>query len=406
MAIKHPSEISILDFTYDLPPEKIAAYPLENRDESKLLVYKHSEITQSVFKDIGNFLDSNSILVFNTSKVIQARLIFHNAKGQQIEIFCLEPTATNEDLSIAMTKQGNSRWNCLVGNLKQWKDEFLVQTQFDFNLKVSIVERQTNYVIIDFSWEPKHLCFAEVLEKAGNMPIPPYLKRNSEALDESRYQTIYAQHKGSVAAPTAGLHFTKKVLDRLEKKTIPSLSVTLHVGAGTFKPVKSETMQGHDMHAEWLDVDIATIEDLHQNHSRNIIAVGTTSLRTIETLYWMGVKAHHNSNQTLSDLEIKQWEVYDLKQYQMPVSQSLSALITWMKKNHLTRLICHTQILIAPPYTLKIASGIITNFHQPQSTLLLLISSIVGDAWKDIYHYALENNFRFLSYGDSSLLLK
>lgn len=406
MDLKHPSTISISDFTYELPPEKIANFPLANRDESKLLIFKNKKIEETTFKNLDSFLASETILVFNTSKVIQARMLFFNAKGQQIEIFCLEPNDTKDDLAIAMAKQKTSRWNCLVGNLKQWKDDFLFHTENDFNLKVRIVEKKENYVVIDFEWQPAELCFAEVLEKKGNMPIPPYLKRQSQEIDQLRYQTVYAQNKGSVAAPTAGLHFTETLLEKLKQKSIDLLTLTLHVGAGTFKPVKSETMEGHDMHSEWIDVDISTIESLINRQAKKIIAVGTTSLRTLESLYWMGVKTIIKKNLSLSDLEIKQWEVYELNSKNISASASLSSLLEWMKENRLSRLICHTQILIAPPYELKITDGIITNFHQPNSTLLLLISAIVGSNWKNIYDYALNNNFRFLSYGDSSLLLK
>lgn len=403
--MKHPSEISILDFTYDLPPEKIAVYPLQNRDESKLLIYKNGQISEDQFKNIDMVIEPGSLLVFNNTKVINARLQFLNTKQQAIEIFCLEPNASRQDVSMAMLAQKEVRWNCLVGNLKRWKDESLTLVKDNVTLTASIIEKQLNYVEIGFSWQPSELSFAEVLEKTGHLPIPPYLKREDELLDSERYQTIYAAHEGSVAAPTAGLHFTDRVFKKLAGRSVQSLSVTLHVGAGTFKPVKSETMQGHDMHQEWIDVDLPAIETLLAQHEKRIIAVGTTSLRTLETVYWMGVKAFQNNSADLNALEIKQWDVYDLPQ-NIPVAQSLTALANWLHKNKLQKLLCRTQILIAPPYQLKIARGIITNFHQPQSTLLLLISAVVGDAWKDLYTYALHNNFRFLSYGDSSILLK
>ncbi|MBX3162868.1 MAG: S-adenosylmethionine:tRNA ribosyltransferase-isomerase [Bacteroidetes bacterium] len=401
--MKHPSQISISDFTYDLPNEKIAVYPLEKRDESKLLVFKNQQIEESRFKNIASFIDKNTLLVFNNTKVIQARLYFENSKQQTIEIFCLEPNAN--DVSMAMTARKTARWNCLVGNLKRWKEDELHIQKNNISLHAKIAERKTTHVVIDFFWTPEHISFAEVLEQFGNLPIPPYLNRESETIDTARYQTIYAKHEGSVAAPTAGLHFTDDVFNSLKEKSVETLSVTLHVGAGTFKPVKSETMSGHDMHAEWIDVDLETIKKLQQ-HEHNIIAVGTTSLRTIETLYWLGVKATLNKNATLEELEIKQWEVYDLPQQNLSAKESLQALIDWLEKNNLQKLLCRTQILIAPPYQLKLAHGIITNFHQPQSTLLLLISAVVGNKWREIYDYALSHNFRFLSYGDSSLLLK
>lgn len=403
--MKHPKDISINDFTYDLPLEKIAAYPLEQRDESKLLVYKNQQIQEDTFKNIDAFLEKDSLLVFNTTKVIRARLNFLNSKKQAIEIFCLEPNAQELELTQAMSSQKTIRWNCLVGNLKRWKEEDLSLTANGTTLFAKLIERKENYVLIEFYWEPETLHFSEVLELMGNTPIPPYLKRESEQIDLDRYQTIYANTEGSVAAPTAGLHFTENVLHKLKEKSIQTLSVTLHVGAGTFKPVKAQSMQDHEMHAEWMDVDREAIQKLLQHSEKNIIAVGTTSLRTLESIYWMGVKVFSNKDLSLKELEITQWEPYDLKST-LDAKESLGALLEWMDKNKLTRLVCHTQILIAPPYELKIAKGIITNFHQPQSTLLLLISSIIGEKWREIYTYALENNFRFLSYGDSSLLLK
>ena len=404
--MKHPSRIPISDFTYELPPEKIAVYPLEQRDASKLLVYKNEQISESTFRRVDEFLEAGSLLVFNNTKVIRARLNFLNAKGQGIEIFCLEPNAPGQDLAAAMAAQKTIRWNCLVGNLKRWKDDELKLSKEGFTLTARIIARELNYVIIEFLWEPAALCFAEVLEKLGNLPIPPYLKREDDLADSQRYQTVYAKHEGSVAAPTAGLHFTPAVFTALGNKQVASLSVTLHVGAGTFKPVKSETMEGHDMHAEWIDVDIETIKQVLLHGSKKIIAVGTTSLRTIETLYWMGLKAFLNKNSTIDALEVKQWDAYAVNSEKISAAQSLNALLAWMETHRLQKLVCRTQILIAPPYELKIASGIITNFHQPQSTLLLLIGAIVGEKWRDIYTYALQNNFRFLSYGDSSLLLK
>ena len=402
---RHPKDISILDFTYDLPNEKIAVYPLENREESKLLVYRDNKIQESIFKNIDSFLENDTLLVFNTTKVIRARLNFLNTKGQAIEIFCLEPNAQDMELTNAMSVQKSIRWNCLVGNLKRWKEGDLELKKNGITLFAKLVERRELDVLIEFYWEPQELHFSEVIETLGNTPIPPYLKRESENIDLDRYQTIYANTEGSVAAPTAGLHFTETILEKLKKKSIDSLSVTLHVGAGTFKPVKAENMLGHEMHAEWMDVSRETIDKLLVC-GKKIIAVGTTSLRTLESIYWMGVKAHLNKDASSKELEIKQWEVYELEISKVELKQSLSALLRWMDKQGLKNLVCHTQILIAPPYELKIVSGIITNFHQPQSTLLLLISAIVGERWREIYKYALEHNFRFLSYGDSSLLLK
>lgn len=397
----HPSQLEIKNFVYDLPNEKIANYPLEKRDESKLLVYKNNKISETVFKNLADLLPQKSILVFNNTKVIQARLYFYTSSNQVIEVFCLEPDDTYRDVSLALLSKHTVRYKCLVGNLKKWKQETLSLTKNNLTLNIKIVEKKQDYVLIDFFWESDELTFAEVIEQIGVLPIPPYLNRNTEESDSYRYQTIYAKHKGSVAAPTAGLHFTGEVFKSFESKQIKTLNVTLHVGAGTFKPVKTETIENHIMHSEWIDVDINTIKELITQPF--VIAVGTTSLRTIETLYWMGVKAKIKPEASLKELEITQWEAYELDG-SLSVKESLESLIIWMKKNNLHRLICKTQILIAPPYQLKMAKAIITNFHQPQSTLLLLISAIVGENWKAIYNYALNNNFRFLSYGDSSIL--
>jgi S-adenosylmethionine:tRNA ribosyltransferase-isomerase len=403
--MKHPSHISIQDFTYDLPQERIAAYPLKKRDESKLLIFRNQIITENIFKNLDTCLEQDAILVFNDTKVIHARLNFKTSTSKNIEIFCLEPHTQYQDMAIAMSRKAVSRWNCLVGNLKQWKEEKLAITTNHINLIAKIIERKENHVVIDFFWEPVELTFAEMLDTVGVLPIPPYLKRESEEIDLQRYQTIYASNEGSVAAPTAGLHFTEHVFRKLNDKSIQTLNLTLHVGAGTFKPVKSETMQNHTMHAEWIEVTLETIKQLSLSTEKKVIAVGTTSLRTLETLYWMGLKAHLYSNASLQEIEILQWDAYQLNNT-LSAEQSLNSLMDWMQRNSYQTLFCKTQILIAQPYELKIARGIITNFHQPQSTLLLLISAIVGNKWKDIYDYALKNNFRFLSYGDSSLLLK
>ena len=405
MSVKHPSQISILDFTYDLPQEKIAAYPLAERDESKLLIYKNGEIRESVFKNISAELEAATLLVFNKTKVIRARLNFKNSRDQAIELFCLEPNEANAELTLAMAAQGKVRWNCLVGNLRQWKEHPIVLSKDEITLSAKIVEKQTQQVVIEFTWTPERHSFSEVIEKLGNTPIPPYLNRKSERLDEDRYQTIYAEKEGSVAAPTAGLHFTITVMQQLKEKNLSFLSLTLHVSAGTFKPVKAVTMAGHDMHSEWIDVSAEEIKTIAE-HTGKIIPVGTTSMRTLESLYWMGVKVIRNPLVSIKELELTQWEVYELEALAIEPKTSLRALYDWMINGGRKSLVCHTAILIAPPYQLKVCDGIITNFHQPQSTLLLLVSSIVGEKWREIYDYALNNNFRFLSYGDSSLLLK
>lgn len=403
---KHPSGIDINEYNYELPQDKIAVYPLEKRDDSKLLVFKNRSITDTFFKEINRFLEENSILIFNNTRVIQARLNFKNSKGQSIELFCLEPNESNLDLSQAMLTKEKILWKCLVGNLKKWRNEDLIILVNGVTITARLVEKFGEFVLVEFLWQSDNLNFAEVLEKIGAMPIPPYLKRNSESSDAVRYQTIYAKKDGSVAAPTAGLHFTPEVSKKLKSKKINSLYVTLHVGAGTFKPVKSSTLAGHSMHAEWMEVTKETIEELLASENKKKIVVGTTSLRTIESLYWMGMKSFYNPAIKMGEIELTQWDPYNNSYSQISVKESLTSLLTWMQKNNLQQLVCKTSILIAPPYQLKIADGIITNFHQPQSTLLLLISSIVGDAWKDIYNHALINNYRFLSFGDSSLLLK
>lgn len=399
----HPRELQIKNFTYDLPENKIAKYPLAERDLSKLLVYRDGKIAEDVYRNIAEHIPENSLLIFNNTKVIHARLFFKSATGAKIEIFCLEPAEENTEFASVMSKQKSVRWHCMIGRASKWKEKTLEHRTADFTLTAEIIERTSDAFIIEFSWTPGELSFAEILDKSGMMPIPPYLKRDSEEIDLKRYQTVYAKHEGSVAAPTAGLHFTETIFEKLKAKNISKEEVTLHVGAGTFKPVKSETMNEHEMHAELMDVTITTIQHLLDSLQQNIIAVGTTSLRTLESLYWMGVKTKLNPEISLQDLEIKQWDAYEQTQ-PYEVSDVLEALIFWMKKNEMERLICKTQIMIAPSYELKIANALITNFHQPNSTLLLLVAALVGDDWKKIYNHALENDFRFLSYGDGSLL--
>lgn len=405
-SLKHPKDLSISEFSYDLPQDKIAVYPLKERDSSKLLVFKNQKIQTEVFRNLVQHLPYDSCLVFNSTKVIPARLYFRSQKNKLIEVFCLEPTDKTIEISFAMQSTAGIRLNCLVGNLKQWKEEELVAERENLHLKAKISHKHITHVELEFSWIPEQLTFVEVLQQLGEVPIPPYLNRESVDSDNSNYQTVYARKSGSVAAPTAGLHFTPAVMEQLSARSIPSFFLTLHVGAGTFKPVKSEFMQEHHMHAEWFEVDRGLIEGLLNLKEKKIIPVGTTSLRTLESLYWMGVKLCHNPNLSIKELEITQWEAYEIAANGFSVEKSLGALLDWMSKHGLHQLVCQTQILIAPPYELKIASGIVTNFHQPKSTLLLLIAAVIGDDWKKVYAYALENDFRFLSYGDSSLLLK
>lgn len=407
--MKHPKEFQIKDFNYDLPVNRIAKYPLDERDVSKLLVYRENNIKTDIYRNINNYISENSLLVFNNTKVIHARLHFKNATGGKIEIFCLEPSG-NAELSSAMSQHKSVEWECLIGGLDKWKEKTISIQTNNFLLNAEILKRNVHSFTIQFSWQPEDVTFAEILDQVGQIPIPPYLKRESEAVDLNRYQTVYAEQKGSVAAPTAGLHFTDVIFEKLKTKNVDIDYVTLHVGAGTFKPVKSETIEEHDMHAEWIEVERASIEKLlfhiSTNHSnQNVIAVGTTSLRTIESLYWMGVKAQQNLDASLLELEVRQWDAYEL-QHNGSAKDALHSLLAWMTKNGVKKLICKTQLLIVPSYELKIADGLITNFHQPGSTLLLLVAAVAGDDWKTIYHYALENDFRFLSYGDGSLLYK
>ncbi len=402
-------ELLIKEFSYPLPEENIAKYPLAQRDESKLLIYKEGNIEQSHYKHLSKSLPENSFLVFNNTKVIGARLLFTKRSGSTIELFCLEPSDEYKDVTTAMLQQGSVQWKCLVGGAKKWKEELLIcrikTDKQEIILTAKKGQKQTDSFVIEFSWNTDGTSFAEILHLFGNVPLPPYLHRAAEEEDKDRYQTIYAKQNGSVAAPTAGLHFTNAVFESLQAKHIEHDFVTLHVGAGTFQPVKTEAVAEHTMHAEWMDVPFIFIQNLRSHLSNKIVAVGTTSLRTIESLYWLGVKTMTNENIAPDDLFLLQWEVYKMPQNQT-ATDALQALLHWMKKQQLERMICKTQIIIVPGYQLKIAAALITNFHQPQSTLLLLIAAIVSDDWKKIYEYALENDFRFLSFGDGSLLWK
>lgn len=404
----HPKNISINDYSYHLPKEKIAAFPLPERDASKLLIYKNGEILQDHYKNIATHLPEKSLLVFNNTRVIQARILFQKDTGGVIEIFCIEPYDPITEFSSVMNKKGSVRWKCMIGGASKWKDGPLKKQlkKNDAVLSASLIEKLTDAYVVELCWQPAHLSFAEILDECGDMPLPPYIKRKAEISDKERYQTIYAKHEGSVAAPTAGLHFTEAIFKSLEEKKINTSQVTLHVGAGTFKPVKAALMEGHEMHAEWIEVQASSIRQILETLPNPVIAVGTTSLRTIESLYWMGVKAIQHPDSTIENLMMLQWDVYQSPLMETDISPTiaLKALLIWMKKNDTERILCSTQILISPGYQYKIARAIVTNFHQPQSTLLLLVAAAVGDNWKQIYKYALENNFRFLSYGDGSLL--
>lgn len=406
----HPKNISISDYTYSLPDEKIAAFPLQQRDASKLLIYKDGQIKEDIYKNIADHLPEKSLLVFNNTKVIPARILFKKITGGVIEIFCLEPYEVVNEYQFIMHKKEKVKWKCMIGGASKWKAGSLTKELTIDNKKLKIearlIEKLSDAYVTEFSWTPAHYNFAEIIHYSGETPLPPYIKRKVEESDKERYQTIYAEFDGSVAAPTAGLHFTKDIFLSLAEKNITTDYITLHVGAGTFKPVKAEVMEGHEMHAEWIDVNISTIENILINLENNITATGTTSLRTIESLYWLGIKTILNSNIQPDNLTLHQWDVYEspLAQNKYAAEDALSALIQWMKKNGLTQLITKTQIIIAPGYKFRIAKALITNFHQPNSTLLLLVAAAIGNDWKRIYSYALENDFRFLSYGDGSVL--
>jgi S-adenosylmethionine:tRNA ribosyltransferase-isomerase len=406
----HPKNISITDFTYFLPDEKIALFPLAQRDQSKLLIYEEGNISQDTYANISNVVPENSLLIFNNTKVIQARIFFQKSTGGIIELFCLEPYEENNEYVTVMSKTRSVKWKCFIGGVSKWKEEWLyknIQVEDTLvSLQVRIVQTIPDAFVVEFFWDSDSIIFSEVLEACGEIPLPPYIKRKADAADSDRYQTIYARHDGSVAAPTAGLHFTPAILKSLENKNCSIDYVTLHVGAGTFKPVKASTMEQHEMHAEWIDVNVATIENILQSLSKTIVATGTTSLRTIESLYWMGAKVYLHPEISLQEISISQWEVYEPEMNNATIDSSvaLQSLIDWLKVNNLNKLFTKTQILITPGYKFRIANKLITNFHQPQSTLLLLVAAILGDDWKCVYDYALQNEFRFLSYGDGSIL--
>ena len=401
MKIK-PDNIRIEEYSYSLPESRIAKYPLGQRDLSKLLVYRQGKIMHDTFLNLDHYLTDHDIIVFNNTKVIQARLIFYKETGAKIEIFCLEPVHPS-DYALAFQQKKNVTWKCIVGNAKKWKNDILKQKIFVHNTPVELIAQKKytngNTREIEFSWSNNNITFSEIIDSVGKTPIPPYLNRDSETIDKERYQTVYSKQKGSVAAPTAGLHFTDQVFEKLQAKNIITEEITLHVGAGTFTPVKSETIDNHEMHTEHFMVNRSTIEQLL--NSNHITVVGTTSVRTIESLYWMGVKLIKTGN---IHLKLDQWEVYNLPN-DVSKDEALNFLLSYMKNNQLETLHAATQIMIVPGYTFKMTNVLITNFHQPKSTLLLLIAAFIGNDWEKIYKYALDNEFRFLSYGDSSILI-
>lgn len=415
--------IHISDFNYELSDERIAKFPLQQRDHSKLLIYQHGEVSDDVFLNLPNHLPQGALMVFNNTRVIQARLHFRKETGALIEVFLMEP-ALPADYEQMFQTTGKCSWLCMVGNLKKWKEGPLMR---DFEIKgkaltlSATMDRNktmeksggTNYWV-DFEWDNPEVNFAEILEAVGELPIPPYLNRATQESDKTTYQTVYSKIKGSVAAPTAGLHFTDAVLHDLDQKGVVRDEVTLHVGAGTFKPVKSVEIEDHHMHTEYIVVHRHTFERLLQ-HDCSVIAVGTTSVRTLESLYYMGVKLAMNPQCTEEDLHVNQWEPYDLPHNEeglvlvdgepVSVEQSVRNLLDYLNRDGLEALHASTQIIIAPGYVYKIVKMLVTNFHQPQSTLLLLVSAFLKGDWRKVYDYALSHDFRFLSYGDSSLLI-
>lgn len=405
-----PKHIHIADYDYPLPDERIAKYPKSVRDESKLLLYKHGEITEDVFHNLPQYIPQGELMVFNNTKVIQARLHFHKQTGALIEVFCLEPH-TPHDYQVNFSTTRRVAWTCLIGNLKKWKEGRLERSIRVGNKEILLTAERvgvsgTGYEVV-FDWGDDSIAFSEVLEAIGELPIPPYLNRATEESDLKTYQTVYSKIKGSVAAPTAGLHFTERVLKALDDKGVERNEITLHVGAGTFKPVKSEEIGGHPMHSEWIAVKRESIERLLA-HEGQCIAVGTTSVRTLESLYYVGVMLHHNPQAHADDLHVPQWMPYEYAaspETKLTAVEALREILNWMDREKLPVLHTATQIIIAPGYEYHIVKAIVTNFHQPKSTLLLLVSALIGDDWHKVYDYALSHDFRFLSYGDSSLLI-
>ena len=429
--MKQLPKLNLIDFDYDLPNERIAYTPCQNRADSKLLVWDKQIIADSQYQNITDFVPTNSTLLFNNSKVIAARILFdkqvaennelrsvqnkinlHQNKNSQptrnniIEIFCLEPSLEYSPVQIAMQATDKVLWNCLVGGAKKWKTPFLEKILFHNNKEIHFFAKKINQLdgkfLIEFSWDDTNIIFSEILALIGQIPLPPYIDRNTTAEDKDRYQTTYASEEGSVAAPTAGLHFSQELLNKISSNNISLQFLTLHVGAGTFMPVKTELINDHPMHAEFFEIEKKLIHYLIENNNR-LIAVGTTSLRTIESLYWLGVKIIANQKITPTHLHLLQWDAYEVGEKEIPKLEALHAIVNWMERNQLQTLISKTQLMIMPGYRFRMVKGLVTNFHQPKSTLLLIIAAIVGAEWKAIYQHALEHQYRFLSYGDGCL---
>lgn len=397
--------IAIADYDYPLPEERIAKFPIEQRDHSKLLCLKGDDISEHHFYDLPDLLPQDTMLVFNDTKVIHARLFFRKETGAVIEVFCLEPHQM--PVVQAFEQRERCTWTCFIGNNKKWKSgpltlEFSILNS-QFSIQATRREAVGNAWVVDFEWTGG-LSFAEVIEAAGVIPLPPYLNRQAEASDATRYQTVYAHHDGSVAAPTAGLHFTPEVFDNLKSKGIQTEYITLHVGAGTFKPVSTDTIGEHEMHVEPVHVTADNLRHIIAHQGKPLIAVGTTSVRTLESLYWFGVQLQ--SNPDLDHMHVNQWDPYTVSQGSaLRMDESYSNILAWLERHDTDRLDGETQLMIAPGYQYRVINGLVTNFHQPKSTLLLLVSALIGNRWKECYRYALDHGFRFLSYGDSCLFL-
>ena len=406
--ISNVQNINIAEYDYPLPDERIAKYPLPERDASKLLVLKDNNISEDHFRSIGEYLPERSVLVFNETKVVRARLQFVKESGAAIEIFCLEPVTGNGDYQLAFSASSPVEWHCLVGNSRRWKEGSLTMSLIIRGIAVQLnaerIEKNDAYSLVRFSWEPAEISFADVLEAAGEIPLPPYLHREAEPSDRERYQTVFAKYEGSVAAPTASLHLTKPLIAKLKEMGHTIEEVTLHVGAGTFRPVATDTIGEHEMHSESIIVKRQTIEHLRDNIDRTIIPVGTTSMRTIESVYWIGVMLLEQGYEE-RNIHVNQWFPYQDRTSLPSAKESLEAILKYLDMHHLDALHATTALMIAPSCPIMITKALITNFHQPKSTLLLLVSAIIGDKWKEAYQFALDHGFRFLSYGDSCFFM-
>lgn len=417
----HPSLLQIKEFTYPLPDERIARYPLPERDASRLLIAQNGSLTEDIYRNIAAHLPEGTLVVFNQTKVVPARLLFQKPTGGRIEVFCLEPDSRYADMQSGMQQRGSVYWQCMIGGAAKWKEGQVLTLEVPLpqpagglndtlTVTATRVGKKEGLFVLELSWAASHqeMSFAEVLQYAGQVPLPPYLNRAAEEEDLQRYQTIFAKEEGSVAAPTAALHFTGQVLRSLAEKKVQSAFLTLHVGAGTFQPVKSDTMEGHEMHAEWIEVTSSLLEQLIRkaggaSPSSSIVAIGTTSARTLESLYWIGVRLIAGEEVDFSGIAVPQWYPYERPSSITPQA-ALEALSRYMAARGLSRLITRTRIIIAPGYSFRLLRGLVTNFHQPQSTLLLLVAALVGPSWKALYDHALRHGFRFLSYGDGCLL--